>query len=294
MLCRQALVRFTALSRSASTIVRSESLTSRKGLGAAEIHNHDVLGYKVKPPPFLKTPKTVSIIGAPLSFGQPIAGTDRGPKMLREAGLIETLVGLDWRVSEMGDLNFDPPNSSDPVPDEDKMRGKAKNCYCVGQGLHKISNAVFNAADADEFPLILGGDHSIAAGSVAGILRKRPETGIIWVDAHGDLNTPQSSPSGNLHGMPLALLMGLCDRKVMPGFEWMEDIPVLKPEQIVFVGLRDLDDGERAVLRDHKIKAFTMQHIDRWGVGGVMEMVFEYLRGLTSHGGLPPLHLSYE
>jgi len=258
------------------------------GLGAAVIHSHyDRLGHFVQVPDFLNEPKTCAIIGAPMSWGQPRAGTDQGSIILRNCGLEGTLLGLEWRVDDMGDLEFDPPSRTDKKLKDGPIKGKAKNSFCVGQGLKKIHDEVYKATKKGEFPLILGGDHSISAGTVSAILRARPDTGIIWVDAHGDLNTPESSPSGNMHGMPLGLLMGLVDPTKIPGWEWFADVPKLKPEQLVFVGLRDLDSMERDVIIEKNIKAFTMFDVDRFGIGKVMDMATEHLKGR-------PLHLSYD
>jgi arginase len=212
--------------------------------------------------------------------------------MLRDAGLHKTLAALEWRVNERGDLRFDAPKPDDPNIDEEHFGGMAKNCFAVGKALGKIHDAVYSAAMDDEFTLILGGDHSLSAGSVSAILKARPDTGIIWVDAHGDLNVPGTSPSGNMHGMPLGLMMAFIDNKKLPGFEWLADLPPLKPEQVVFVGLRDLDPFERTVIKEKGIKAFSMQHVDKYGIGGVMDQAVDYLR--KPDGTPRPLHLSYD
>mmetsp|Transcript_16975 Transcript_16975/g.33138 ORF Transcript_16975/g.33138 Transcript_16975/m.33138 type:complete len:421 (+) Transcript_16975:270-1532(+) len=272
---------------------RKGFITEQEGLGGAVVHgSYDHLGDEVEIPSFLRVPKTASIIGAPMSWGQPRAGTDQGSQILRSCGLEDNLLSLEWRIDDKGDLEFDEPSRNDPAVDPKKVKGLAKNCYTVGKGLKKIHDKVFEAASQKEFALILGGDHSISAGSVSAILRARPDTGIIWVDAHGDLNTPESSPSGNMHGMPLGLLLGLMDPTLLPGFEWFKDVPKLSPEQIVFVGLRDLDSEERKVIREKNITAFSMHHVDRYGIGHVMEMAIDSLR--KPNGELRPLHLSYD
>jgi arginase len=134
---------------------------------------------------------------------------------------------------------------------------------------------------------IIGGDHSIAFGSVAAALKANPDVGVIWVDAHADLNTPLTSPSGNMHGMPLGILMHLYDPSTIPGFEWMSDIPKLKPEQLSYIGLRDVDQGEANFVRELGIQTFTMHHIDLYGIGGVVAQVLD-------HQGDRPLHMSYD
>lgn len=235
---------------------------------------------------YVNTPKVVSIVGAPMSFGQPLAGTDDGPTLLRGGGLHGMLSGLNWRVDDTGDLTFIPPSMRDPVMDP--AHGLCKESFAVGAACKKISDEVERCAREGHFVLTLGGDHSIAAGTCKGILSARPDTGIIWVDAHADINTPSTSGSGNIHGMPVAFLMQkLVDQAKLPGFEWMKEGPFLQPEKLVYVGLRDVDDGEVETIRRLGIKTFTMQHVDRFGIGKVMEMALEHL-------GDVPLHLSYD
>lgn len=143
-----------------------------------------------------------------------------------------------------------------------------------------------------KFCLVLGGDHTIGGGSLAGALKARPNTGCIWVDAHADINTPMVSPSGNIHGMPISFLVdGLVDHNTVPGFEWMAEVPRLNPsKQLVYVGLRDIDSGERKLIRDLGIKAFTMQDVDRYGIGRTMEMAIEHLNKDERR----PIHMSYD
>ena len=128
----------------------------------------------------------------------------------------------------------------------------------------------------------MGGDHSVALGSVAAILKARPETGIIWIDAHADINTPITSPSGNMHGMPVSFLMKLEGTQGFDELQWMKDVPALKPNQIAYVGLRDIDEDERNVLRQSGIESiFTMHEIDKYGIARVMEEVLKRLEGLS-------------
>lgn len=241
----------------------------------------------------LTRPKTVSIIGAPMTYGQPYVGTDHGPKLLREAGLIEHLASIGWRVHDSGDLEF-----SDHAPQGETVSEllNAKNSQIVGRGCELVAGAVMEAIKGNRFPLILGGDHSIGAGTLAGLLSARPNTGIIWVDAHADINTPEISESGNMHGMPVGLMLkGLTNPSVIPGFEWLGSASMeqarLNPDSIVYVGLRDVDPKERSVLRQNKIKTFTMYDIDKYGIGGVMEQTLDYLLCKDSER---PLHLSYD
>ena len=167
----------------------------------------------------------------------------------------------------------------------------------VGAGTKVLAELVESKLKMGRFPLILGGDHSIGIGSLAGILRAKPETGVIWVDAHSDLNIPSVSESGNMHGMPLGLMMKelIPDRSIIPGLEWMDEgnnPPHLAPaDSLVYVGLRDIDKSERQFIRNLGIKAFTMYDIDHLGIGGVMDRAVEHL---LKNDPNRPLHLSYD
>jgi arginase len=229
---------------------------------------------------------------APMTYGQPFVGTDTGPEMLREKGLRQKLTKLGWRVEDTPDLNFDAESLLQKSNDNESnalLRDppNAKNCALVESKLQ-----------AGFFPLIIGGDHSIGIGSLTGILRVRPDTGIIWVDAHADLNTPKTSGSGNFHGMPLGLLMDHSqhgnvvaenfDFSTLPGFEFLDQQgPRISPQQLVYVGLRDVDPTERIWIQQLGIKAYTMTDIDHLGIGRVMDDALEHLKGR-------PLHLSYD
>lgn len=159
---------------------------------------------------------------------------------------------------------------------------KLRNASQVGEANRLVHDAVYAAAAADRFVLTLGGDHSVALGSIAGIARARAgktRTAVVWVDAHADINTPESTQSGNLHGMPLAFLLRLMSLDGLAGYEWLQGVPRLAPRDLVYIGLRDLDAGEKQAIRALGIKAFTMQDVDRWGIGKVMEMTCDHLLG---------------
>jgi len=243
-------------------------------------------------------PLTVSIIGAPLTYGQPYIGTDLGPKKLREAGLLSNLSSLGWRVKDNNDIDFDSITKS--TENEPSLHFNAKHSTIVGNSCKHLSNIVETEIKSGCFPLILGGDHSVALGSLAGILRARPNTGIIWVDAHADLNTPEMSMSGNMHGMPIGLLMEGLEKNHadIPGLDWLaksdgklKDPPRLNPDSIVYIGLRDVDKAERNVIHKFGIKAFTMYDIDLLGIGTVMSLAMEHL---LSKNPDRPLHLSWD
>lgn len=236
-------------------------------------------------------PKTVSIIGAPMTHGQPFIGTDSGPQLLREAGLRQMLTSLGWRVDDVGNLKL--PERFDSVFYSGEQN--AKNSILVGEGAKIIAAEVYKKACECRFPLLLGGDHSVGIGSLAGILKARPNTGVLWIDAHADLNIPDHSPSGNMHGMPVGLLLKEMqyDLASISGLEWLELEPDarLSADSIVYVGLRDVDPEERKAIKKFGILAFTMTDIDRWGIGKVMEMALEHLKKKDSSR---PIHLSYD
>jgi len=174
----------------------------------------------------------------------------------------------------------------------------ARNSEIVGGGAFKIAEIVRENAKKGQFPLTLGGDHSVSIGTLAGMLSAYPNLGVIWVDAHADLNTPEISGSGNMHGMPVGLCMkGLVDEdgyRNIPGLSWLAEEPFknrLKPSNLVYVGLRDVDLPERATIKRLGIKYFSMYDIDRLGIGGVMDSA---IRHLTSSNPARPIHLSYD
>lgn len=221
-------------------------------------------------------------------------------------GLLGSLSTLGWRVDKGKKLEFSKFASQ---VSSIASYPNAKNSPAVGLSCKHLASAVYKAASAGKFPLILGGDHSVGIGSLAGILRARPDCKVIWVDAHADLNTPTMSPSGNMHGMPVGLLLEEMnvDHDKIAGLEWLardwkgdevwpaygegERPPRLAKDNIVYVGLRDVDSEERKAIRDLRIKHFTMYDIDNVGIGRVMQMAIDYLGG---EGSSSPIHLSYD
>ena len=228
--------------------------------------------------------RPVHIIGVPLDLGGGRRGVDMGPSAFRIAGLGERLAVLGVPVVDKGDLVV-------PIP-ETRQPGDVRKKY-IGE-IAEVCQALFESAlsslDAGAMPLVLGGDHSLAAGSVAATsahLRRRGERlGLIWVDAHGDMNTPASSGSGNVHGMPLAALVGPepAELSAIGGFS-----PSLEPEHVVLIGVRNLDDSEKQRVRDSHIHVFTMKDIDRLGIAAVLEQAIA-LAGRETSG----LHVSFD
>ena len=220
--------------------------------------------------------RRVAVLGVPMDLGAGRRGVDMGPSAIRYARLHEELSALGYRVLELGDLEVPVAESLAPEPPPHHAGAIAAVCQRLYERLV--------ALDASVFPLVLGGDHSLALGSVPGGARGE-RVGVIWVDAHGDFNTPETSPSGNVHGMPLAALLGKGDPRLVgvggPG-------PKVRSEDVVLVGVRSLDPGERALLRESGVRVFTMTEVDRMGIARVAEAVIAQMQGL------PRVHVSFD
>jgi arginase len=203
------------------------------------------------------------LIGVPLDMGAGRRGVDMGPSAIRYAGLAERIGVLGYRVQDAGNLMV-PLVETSPAPAEAEQTRYLEPIRDVnGELVARVAAAV--AAGA--LPLILGGDHSIAIGSVAGSAMRR-RLGLLWIDAHGDFNTPETTPSGNIHGMSLAVLCGR-GHTSLTGLGARS--PVVDPGQVALVGVRDLDAEERELLRGAGVHVFTMHDIDRRGLPAVME-----------------------
>lgn len=209
--------------------------------------------------------KKISIIGVPMDFGQLLRGVDMGPSAVRYTGLISRLRALGHDVVDTGDISIpirDPDagiRTGSNGMDEDKY---LKEITQICEAIYKAGKEVVQQG---RFPLFIGGDHSIAAGTVAAVTGDEPQ-GLIWMDAHGDFNTPETSPSGNIHGMPLAALIGEGhDALVNVGRKGAK----ICPENIVMIGQRDLDPGEKKRLKKAGITIFTMRDIDEQGISSV-------------------------
>jgi arginase len=210
--------------------------------------------------------RRVSIIGAPCGFGASIAGVDLGPAAMRVAGLRQRIAGLGYEVRDLGDLRMECP--AEPPPPGEKLRFLRE----ITGVCELLAKDVRKALDGGELPIVLGGDHSVAIGSVAGVTsfyRARGETvGLLWFDAHADMNTPETSPSGNIHGMPLAVLLG-CGAPELTDIEGFS--PKLDPACCAHIGARDVDPGERELIRKLGIRFFTMREIDERGMSACMD-----------------------
>lgn len=204
--------------------------------------------------------KRVAIVGAALDLGAARRGVDMGPSALRYSGLAERLTGLGYEVEDHGNVSVELPETADEIDEN------ARYLPAILAACSRIATMVDEVARADVLPLVLGGDHSIAMGTLAGMQRARGPGGLIWVDAHGDLNRPETTPSGNVHGMPLAATLGACGF-ALDGFD---PPPWVDPSKVALIGTRSLDPGEKQLVNDLGLHVFTMSDIDRRGVADVM------------------------
>lgn len=207
----------------------------------------------------------VGIIGVPLDLGAGRRGVDMGPSAIRVARLHQRLAELGYEVTDFGNVAVDQPEAS-PVG-----REQARYLAQIARTCKRLAQRVEGVLAEGVFPLVLGGDHSVAVGTIAGVARhmrrEQRRIGVIWVDAHADMNTPETSPSGNVHGMPLACCVGLGPRALthLAGFA-----PLVEAENVALVGVRDVDQLEKPHVRRSGVKAFTMRHIDERGVLAVI------------------------
>ena len=232
----------------------------------------------------LSSTHPVHIIGVPLDLGAGRRGVDMGPSALRIARIGERLAGLGYQVIDKGDLTA-------PIP-ETKARGEDSKKYIreIARVCQKLYHSALATLEAGAFPLVLGGDHSLATGSVAAAAdyarRRRKPLGVLWVDAHGDMNTPASTDSGNVHGMPLAAVLGpepaelssIGDRSA-----------TVRPDKTVLIGVRNLDEREKQLVHSSGIHVFTMKDIDRAGIAAVAEQAVAIAKA-----GTYGIHVSFD
>jgi arginase len=240
------------------------------------VNLQDVIGGNMKP----SINSKLAIIGVAIDLGAGTPGVSLGPAAIRFAGVTERLSNIGYQVEDMGDIVAIKPVS--PHTDGTNL----KNLDEVARVNNLLCEKVSTAMSANLFPLVLGGDHSIAIGTIAGVLQHKSNLGVIWFDAHGDINTDETSPSGNIHGMPVAVSLGLGhDRLTAIGGTDKK----LNTKNIVFIGCRDLDAGERKILKELGITVFTMHEIDRLGMTEVMTRAIE-----IASNGTDGIHVSFD
>jgi arginase len=224
-------------------------------------------------------PQKIRIIGVPMDLGQSRRGVDMGPSALRVAGLQARIKHLGLQVEDIGNISVKQP--------EEMSYGEKRAKYLdeIAEACNDLAAAVEKSLEESFLPVVLGGDHSIASGVAAGVAdffrKQKKQIGYIWLDAHGDMNTPESSPSGNVHGMPLAAIMGYGAPELVDllGFK-----PKAEPGNIVIVGARDLDAQERKIVKKSGVHVFTMRDIDERGMREVMSDALKY--AMDDTGGI--------
>ncbi|MBB6624643.1 arginase [Clostridium gasigenes] len=226
----------------------------------------------------------INLIGVPLYYGCDKKGVQEGPRVLRENGIAEILRTEENKVYDLGDIYID--NSIE------------KEAFCAGVNAkyineivsinNNLAHKVYSALSAGGFPLVIGGDHALAAGSISGVAKYfKDDLAVIWVDAHGDMNTFETSPSGNVHGMPLSALFGVGDKSLTDIY--FKGVKV-KKENVFIIGARDLDSGEVDLINELDLKVWTMDRIKEVGIGSVCVELYKCLE----NRGIKNIHLSFD
>jgi arginase len=213
----------------------------------------------------------VTIVGAPLDLGQGRRGVDMGPSAIRYAGLEERLASFGCIVVDRGNVQTPEPEALSVGDESARFLSEILDA-CAG-----LATLVADVVADGGMPLVLGGDHSIALGTLAGLRRAAGVPGgVIWIDAHGDLNTPETSPTGNVHGMPLAAALGLAGDRFSHA---SLGLPAVDPRRVVLLGVRSLDPAERSLIRETGIRAITMTEIDRIGIERAVQEAIDRASG---------------
>ena len=293
--CRSSLVVFIFAVFTRALLVVALDASSSTSIGAPGVGGH----HAGVPSHSRGKYTRVAVLGAPNASGQRRAGVERAPAILRAAGILDDIRSLGWDVDDLGDAHA--PKLPVPSP-----RVRKTNAWgdADAAALHSaVADRVHDAIASGAVPMILGGDHSVSIGSVAGALRHDPRLSVVWIDAHADVNTPQMSESGNLHGMSLAMVAGLAAPASWPdgAYDWLlkdddspgavggaEDDntavrrqPKLNLKRVVYVGLRDVDKAERELIEQLGIKAFTAEDVRSMGARDVARLAIEHLRAVS-------------
>ncbi|MBA2943991.1 arginase [Paenibacillus sp. CGMCC 1.16610] len=232
----------------------------------------------------MSTKPTIAAISVPFDLGAGRRGASKGPKAIFQAGLLRGLQQMNMTIQQVPEIRL-PNDTAAPLPPEvDK-----KNLKYLAEVIDintRLAEQVSKAAEQGQFPLVIGGDHSIAIGTLAGLSGHYTNLGVIWIDAHSDLNTADTSPSGNIHGMSLAISLGM-GHPLLTGIKGAQ--AKVKPENIVLIGSRSLDEGEKKLIRSLGIRCYTMHDIDRKGMATVMQDAIAYISGKTDG-----VHVSFD
>ena len=226
----------------------------------------------------------VAIIGFPMDLGAGRRGVDMGPSALRIAGMQSKLENLGYEVNDTGDIKIE-------IMERQRVQNsKLKYMNEILKTSKLLASKVEKVLERDEFPLVIGGDHSMALGTIAGISsycrKRRLKLGVIWIDAHTDMNTEQTTPSGNIHGMPLAASLGLGNEKLVNLYGFS---PKLDPKNCALIGIRSIDDAEKKTIKKMKIPISTMADIDKTGIYRIVVKVLKHFRESVDH-----IHISFD
>jgi arginase len=213
--------------------------------------------------------REIGIVGVPMDLGADRRGVDMGPYAIRYAGLKHDLSEMGFRVVDHHNLHVPGPESARMGNPRAKFEAEIETA-CLA-----LEECVAAMLRKEMFPLVLGGDHAIGMGTAAGLLDVKHDVGVLWIDAHGDINTPETTPSGNIHGMPVAAMLGVAP--ITPRLRFSERH--MRPERVVLFGTRTLDPGERDTIRQLGIRTFTMTEIDQVGVVGAIREAISLLEG---------------
>ncbi|MBS1872244.1 MAG: arginase [Acidobacteria bacterium] len=226
----------------------------------------------------------IAIIGAPMDLGAGRRGVDMGPSALRLASLNERLASLGYKVEDLGNIHVVQAESVRPGA------STARYLNEIAATCTTLAGIVEGALAKGDFPVVLGGDHSVAIGTIAGIAnhyrKQEKKLGLVWIDAHADMNTPETSPSGNIHGMPLACSIGIGPRELTHIFDWA---PKIDPRNVAVIGLRSVDSEERKIVQRTGVHAYTMRDIDERGLRAVVQEALE-----VATEGTAGFHLSFD
>ncbi|KAG9224526.1 hypothetical protein PLEOSDRAFT_1067181 [Pleurotus ostreatus PC15] len=231
-----------------------------------------------------KQQNPLTVLGCRFRGGQGKAGVEDGPVHLVQAGLIEDLNRLGYNINFDGHISFDDITEEINESKDPKI-GRMRRPRLVSKACEKVYNIVEDHAKAGNIVLTLGGDHSLGMATIGGTIEAHPDLCVLWIDAHADINTPETTVQGWLHGMPVSFLLGLSK---MEEYSWAKGR--LDPSRIAYIGLRDIEDGEKETLKQHGITAFSMHHVDMYGIGKVVEMA---LSAINPEGDRP-IHLSFD
>lgn len=236
----------------------------------------------------------LSVVGVAVKEGQKLSGVEVSPQLFRQGGLLDWLSELGWQIKDLGDITKEDLHGeiqNELEGNTNTYKYKIENAEIIGVLNRKLHDLCHEETKKGRFMLNLGGDHGMASGTITGSLRTYPDLRVIWFDAHGDCNTPETSPSGNYHGMPMAHCFGWIKKNDIKSFDWL-DIHV-KAENVVYIGLRDLDAGEKSLLAKYNVKYYTPYDIDDMGgIKHVMDEALAYLK--CDKDSNNPVHISWD